>query len=112
MPIRHLAVAIPLALGACAAPETTETVQLQTSGGRYGSCPHAYPCQPGTPWSVVICDAVCSDNGGNGGYCEPYTWKEEEWCVLHPGTLDGGLVLCDQWGNPQWKTVCLPYVMP
>jgi hypothetical protein len=99
-----------LALAACtgAAPDDVETVQ-QESAGTWGDCPKHYPCQPGTPWSVVICDAVC---GSDGGYCEPYTWIEEEWCALHPMAVENGLVICDRYGAPTRQTRCLPYVMP
>jgi hypothetical protein len=109
MPIKiSPALLILLALVACTAPapETIETAQQE---GTWGACQRNYPCQPGTPWSVVICDAVC---GEDGGYCEPYDWREEEWCWLHPGATDGGRIVCDRWGNPVSPTRCLPYVMP
>jgi len=94
-------------LAACASPSSEpEIVQIERDTE---TCPHNYPCRPGTPWSVVICDAVC---GVEGGYCESYTPADERWCQTHRGAVEDGLIVCDRWGNPTWSTKCAPYWMP
>lgn len=90
--------------GSASSP-TSDIARIDTGD----TCTKNYPCMPNTPWSVVICDAVC---GEGGGYCEPYTPQEEEWCILHPGAVENGRIVCDRWGNPTWETHCLPYVIP
>ena len=100
---------ILMVFAACAAPPgAVETVQQET-GGTWGACQRNYPCQPGTAWSVVICNAVC---GSDGGYCDPYTWLDEQWCYRSPMAIENGRIICDQYGDPVWPTRCLPYVMP
>lgn len=105
--MREFPIAFAAALAACASPSTEpEIVQVEREPE---TCPHNYPCQPGTPWSYVICDAVC---GEEGGYCEPYTPADELWCESHPGAVEDGVIVCDRWGNPQWLTKCKPYWIP
>lgn len=95
-----------VALGACTSPSQSEVVQIERDTE---VCPHNYPCSPGTPWSAVICDAVC---GPEGGYCEPYTPGDELWCQTHRGMVENGLIMCDRWGNPTWQTLCKAYWVP
>ena len=108
MPLRK--VLLLLALAACTgtpacsdtAPDPDEIVSLQPE--IVDGCPRNYGCQPDNPWGEFICTQVCVE----GGYCEPYSAYEEEWCAVHPGGLYHGLFPCDTRGNPTWQKRCLP----
>ena len=114
MPIRHLAIALPLAIAACAVsqappPDTTTEIEGEV---RNRCNPQYYPCDPNDHFSNGICEWVCGAGNPGDGYCQPHRATEDIWCELHPDTFITLDKYCDLWGNATWWTRCMPGATP